>query len=174
MSSDHWINSVSSWFPECSYIDNINRRRTLCGSWRVRLIVIVYVRNGLLSVFSITTTKMETSFTFSVNSSPTAFAVTPSACEYDSMTFSSSMDCLVLFNRFYTTSQNTMEPHRTDRKGFLLVYTSQLELRAIIPQEYILDVVITIYGILVLCPHKVIKYDFCGNLVKVVETKNDM
>ena len=130
----------------------------------------IHNRTGLLSIFDLTVTNTTSSVSFTVNTLPIASTVIPSACEYDSMVFSSSLDCLVLFNRFFRVSETS----ESTRKGLLLVYTSQLQLRAMIPQEQILDVVISIYGILVICSHKVIKYDFCGHFVKAVETKHDM
>lgn len=127
-------------------------------------------RNGLLSIFDLTVINTTSSISFTMNTLPVASTVIPSACEYDSMVFSSSLDCLVLFNRFFTISETSESTH----KALLLVYTSQLQLRAMIPQEQIIDVVISIYGILVISSHKVMKYDFCGHFVKAVETKHDM
>ena len=56
----------------------------------------------------------------------------------------------------------------------MLLYTLDLNLRAVFQVADIQDVVVSLYGIVVVTTHAVCKFDFCGNLVKKVELEASM
>ena len=130
-----------------------------------RDLVVVHGNNGMLSVFSLTLSSPSPSL--SMLSTPWATTTIPKACNYDSLSLSSDLDCIAVFNRLQSSSSS-------DVRSRILIYTTKLALRAVITTSSVVDVMITPFGVVVVTAMDVRKYDFCGNLVKIVEMGTGM
>ena len=121
----------------------------------------------MLSVFTLDTKSQFNSVTFTFSSRPFMTVATPKAAVFDRMVLCMRMDALVLFN--HRSAEESPETLCN-----VLLYTLDLNLRAVFQVADIQDVVVSLYGIVIVTTHAVCKFDFCGNLVKKVELEASM
>lgn len=107
------------------------------------------------------------SFAFTFSSRPIMTVTTPKAAVFDRLALCMRMDALVLFNR-----RSAEESPET--LCDVLLYTLNLNLRAVFQVADVQDVAVSVYGVVVITTHAVCKYDFCGNLAKKVELESSM
>ena len=149
--------SISSYKEICCF--QHSRIRTVAADEEV---VAVHGEHGVLSVFTLDTKSQFNSVTFTFSSRPFMTVATPKAAVFDRMVLCMRMDALVLFN--HRSAEESPETLCN-----VLLYTLDLNLRAVFQVADIQDVVVSLYGIVVVTTHAVCKFDFCGNLVKKVE-----
>ena len=121
--------------------------------------------DGMLHTYYLEYSPEDTSIRLTLHLCPSSSSILPSPVCYSCIHMMKDMDCILTYQ--------TMKEEKENR---LLILSSTLQLRGIVPISHIIDYFITRYGVFVLqqmeTTSRLVKYDFCGVEISTCEIQH--